>query len=424
MSLFESIDDELTSELSKEFQAIFQSIRDLTTLLDVDSYAEMGDGHEHTNQLLRAEEEVAEQVRHSLETVLPEKPDKEIIATFLKAYRFEELYPDTVGPIEETLTTLELRTLPKFHARTLDEQIRKRSMEELYSHFSISSSRRARIENEFQQAKQKLEQRRRFVDVLRERFTTKEGKVIDPTLLKEQFDQWFPGNPLRESEVHVVLTRTCIYWCVPTTKEIEPRETEAELDAVKTWLKLTGRFAFQYFSHFPTFSSFDARDANPKLVSDLSNTTGLTESDVIQNLNSTTTIERTGEIEKYLIHDTWGHTWQGDLTKLGQLYDTMESLKSPPDASEHLKLPDGDVLSMLDLLYLNMRGRIQFDAERAERYMDEWIRLRLQALLAPIMAELTADCVEYKFSINNCRETEVLPSSSMFATNPAKLDFA
>lgn len=417
MGFFADIDDELTRELSQDFTKIFHSIRELTELLDVDSYAEMDDTHENATRLIEQERQLAEKLRHSLQKTLPKTPDREILGTFLAAYRLEALYPDTVGDFTETATTIELQTLPLFKARRIDPTLRKGVFEVLAKQFQVGEERLAAIEKLAEDATRKLEKRRELIDVVRGLLLNSDGKPKSRTEIKAIFDRYFPDNPLGEDEVEMVVTRTCVYWCIPT-------KTSSQSEEVQTWLKNTGRFAFQYFSHFPTFSSFDARDADPGLIADLTKALGWEETDVIDGLNSTTTIERTAEIEKYLIHDTWGHMWQGDLTNLRQLYDRMESLKSPVDANEHLTLPDGNVVSLLDMIYLTARGQIRFDQGLAERYIDQWIRDRIQALLAPIVAELTADCVEYYFKLSNGELGHLLPSSSMFSDNPAKLDFA
>ncbi|MDF2375087.1 MAG: hypothetical protein P1U81_02525 [Verrucomicrobiales bacterium] len=424
MGFFADIDDELTRDLADDYAMLFLAIRKLTDLLNVDSYDEMGGGHEHSARLFESERALSDELRHELREEIPENADPGILASFLKAYRLEAIYPDTVGPMEETASTIPLLTLPKFQARRIDAAKREEVYEKLAREFGVSEICRKKIDEDFSNSMQRLRRRRHLVDAVRRRVLDENGAPRPRPEIKAVFDEWFPDNPLRETEVEMVITRTCLYWCIPAKADVEPRDSEEETKAVEAWRKLTGRFAFQYFSHFPTFSSFDARDASPALVASLVAELGWSESDIIDGLNSTTTIERTREIEKYLIHDTWGHMWQGDLTRLRQLYDTMESLKSPVDANEHLTLPDGNVLSMLDLMYLNMRGQIRYDEELATRYMDQWIRLRIQALLAPIVAELTADCVEYKFKIDNPKERSLLPSSSIFEENPAKLDFA
>ncbi|MEM8953397.1 MAG: hypothetical protein AAGD22_04515 [Verrucomicrobiota bacterium] len=424
MEFFSDIDDDLTRGLADDYAALFLAIGKLTDLLNVDSYDEMGSEHQHSARLFENERSLAKQLRHKLQGELPTTPDPSVLTTFLKAYRLEALYPDTVGSMEETATTIPLVTLPKFHARRFDDAKRKSIYETLVNELGISELCQREIETAYADSTQRLKQRRILVDAVRRRVLDEDGRPRSRSEIKAVFDDWFPQNPLRETEVEMIITRTCLYWCIPAKQDIEPRDSAIDAEAVEAWRKLTGRFAFQYFSHFPTFSSFDARDANPELVSSLSAELGWSEPDIISGLNSTTTIERTREIEKYLIHDTWGHMWQGDLTRLGQLYDTMESLKTPVDANEHLTLPDGNVVSLLDLMYLTMHGEIRYDEILATRYMDQWIRLRIQALLGPIVAELTADCVEYKYKIDNPKERELLPSSSIFEENPAKLDFA
>ena len=424
MSFFSDIDDELTSDLSNDYTEVFAAIRRLTELLNVDSYDEMGDQHEHAATLLQSEAELSGILSQELEEDLSSDIPDSIIDTFLLSYRLEALYPDTVGEVEEAVSTIPLETFPHFKARKLDSSIRAGAFARLCEQFQVSGARLSAIDEIVSSSHRRLSSRRQLFDQVRELVIAEEGGPRSRNEIKALFDRYFPENPLRASEVEVIVTRTCLYWSIPKLEDLEKRDTSTEQEAAEAWLKHTGRFAFQYFSHFPTFSSFDARDADPTLVADLAEKLGWDESDIISGLNSTTTIERTAEIEKYLIHDTWGHMWQGDLTDLGRLYDTMESLKSPVDANEHLTLPDGNVVSPLDLMYLNARGNIRFDESLAERYVDQWIRLRIRALLAPIVAELTADCVEYKFKLDNAAREDLLPSSSLFADNPAKLDFA
>ncbi len=424
MPFFDDIDDELTSELTADFSDVFTAIRDLMNLLNVDSYKEMGDDNAPLENLLNSEKKLAEELRHDLRDSLPEIPDPYTIHAFLTAYRMEARYPESVGDFSETVSSIELQTLPEFRVRKLDPQVREKVYRSLCEKFALSDRALNLIEVEYAKAKQQLQRRREFTDAVREILITPDNEPVPPERRKEIFDLYFPGNPLRASEVEMVITRTCLYWSIPKKGEIEPRDSEAETEEVEAWLKYTGRFSYQYFSHFPTFSSFDGRDADSKLLETLGKKLGWKESEIIDLLNSSTTIEKTSEIEKYLIHDTWGHMWQGDLTNLRQLYDRMESLKTPIDASDHLTLPNGNVISLLDLLYLTREGTIRYDEEMAAEYIDEWIRVRVEALLAPIVAELTADVVEFKYQLDNCGSDTPLPSSSLFSANPAKLDFA
>ncbi len=423
MDVFSDIDDELIWERSGDVQASFQAVRELAGLLNLDSYAEMGGGVAAT-ELVEKARLLAEDLRHPLEQTLPEAPNREVLARFLTAYRLEELYPDTVGRPEEVLTSIPLITLPMFPVRNLDPEVRSQTAAALATAWKLTPAQCEVIEKAVTVARERLTWRRRLVDEVRLLLTEPNGKLKDRTGIKAVFDQYFPGNPLLASEIEVVVTRTCLYWCLPKAEDITARATDQETAEVKEWLAYTGRFAFQYFSHFPTFSSFDARDADSHLSSRIAERLNELPTDIMSGLNSTTTIERTAEIEKYLIHDSWGHMWQGDLTDLGRLYDTMESLKCPVEAGDHVVLPDGNVVTLLDLCYLTGFRSIHYDIHLASRYTNAWLRRRLDALLAPIVAELTADCVEYKFRLQHGQQGDLLPSSSMFAHEAAKLDFA
>lgn len=423
MDLFSDIDDELIWERSRDFQASFQAVRELAGLLNLDSYAEMGGGVAAADLVEKARL-LAEDLRHPLAQTLPEAPDREVLTRFLTAYRLEELYPDTVGRPEEILTSIPLVTLPMFQVRDVDPEMRRQTATALADAWKLTPSQCEEIEKAVTVARERLTWRRRLVDEVRLLLTEPGGELKDRAGIKAVFDQYFPGNPLIASEIEVVVTRTCLYWCLPKVDQVAARATDEETAAVKEWLAYTGRFAFQYFSHFPTFSSFDARDADTQLCARIADRLDELTTDIMSGLNATTTIERTAEIEKYLIHDTWGHMWQGDLTDLGRLYDTMESLKCPVEAGDHVVLPDGNVVTLLDLCYLTGFRSIHYDIHLANRYTNAWLRRRLDALLAPIMAELTADCVEYKFRLQHGEQGDLLPSSSMFAHEAAKLDFA
>ncbi len=101
----------------------------------------------------------------------------------------------------------------------------------------------------------------------------------------------------------------------------------------------------------------------------------------------------------------------------------MASLHLPLSPSDSVRLDD-KLLSFLDLVYLRRDGSLVFDETLARRYAAAWTQERFQPLLAPVIAELAADMIEYRARAE-CRAAGLeLPSSSLFAHHPAKLDFA
>ena len=101
----------------------------------------------------------------------------------------------------------------------------------------------------------------------------------------------------------------------------------------------------------------------------------------------------------------------------------MASLHLPLSPSDTVRLDD-KLFSFLDLVYLRRDGSLLFDEALARRYAAAWTHERFQPLLAPVVAELAADMIEYRARAQ-CRAAGLeLPSSSRFPQHPAKIDFA
>ncbi len=420
-TFFPHIEDELLGDICADYARLLEDVGDITQLLDLDKYDEMADSHARGEELAARQEQLGRKLKLDLSADFPEHMDSQVVEVFLESVLIAEHYPDSVGPVAEMATSIPLVTMPKFLATSCSPEQREALVSKICDHFQVGEPVLQKARARAEDARVRLAARRELVDQLRAMVLDAQGEVVAKPELKAVFDLFFPENPLTADDIDLVITRTCIYWCLPSQKELGDRP---DAEAIYDWLKYTNRFAFQYFSHFPTFSSFDARDSAPELIERLANSLSCRPVEVVDRLNAATTIEKTPEIEKYLIHDSWGHIWQGDLTELARMYDTMESLKSPVDCNEHLTLPNGNVISPMDTVYLNRKGQLEFDEELAVDYIDQWLRIRVRTLLAPIVAELTADMVEYKFKLDNKEDADLLPSSSMFADQPSKLDFA
>ena len=189
------------------------------------------------------------------------------------------------------------------------------------------------------------------------------------------------------------------------------------------YLKRLRQFNFYNFSHFPAFTSFEAREMDPANLDRFGQAMKLERAELIALLNTAVFIEERDNLEKYLVHDSWGHYWQADLTGLGTLYDRMASLQLPLSPSDTVRLDD-KLLSFLDLVYLRRDGSLVFDEGLARRFAAAWVYERFQPLLAPVIAELAADMIEYRARAECGAAGLQLPSSSLFAHHPAKIDFA
>ena len=408
--------------------------RTLVKLLDVHSYTEMGHGTPDRQQPL-AELEARLQRAFARPPVAGPTDarqgttGREAAFAFARAYRLSALYPDTVGAGADVIATLPVPTFSAVHPPRTDPARHAAVFVDLCRRIGLDDADRASIEEEAAGAARKLSRRHTLVALLRAHLRPDPGQVPTSADAHRFFGFLFPDGPLAPGEVEVVATQSCVYFCILSQERFVQTETflardEAARQRTADYLKRLRQFNFYNFAHFPAFTSFEAREMDPADLDRLGAAMDLERAELVALLNTVVFIEERDNLEKYLVHDSWGHYWQADLTGLGTLYGRMASLHLPLSPSDSVRLDDDKLLSFLDLVYLRRDGSLLFDEALARRYAAAWTQERFQALLAPVVAELAADLIEY-FARAQCRAAGLeLPSSSVFAHRPAKLDFA
>lgn len=242
------------------------------------------------------------------------------------------------------------------------------------------------------------------------------------------FKALFVTSPLRAGEVELVATDTSLYFCIPSIAGMKASagwraRTARERAEAEAFLGMAWKFRFDYFSHFPSFSFFDSKSAAPALRAFLERRVKAGPADVRECLNHAVGLLDRSQVEQYLIHDTWGHVWQDDLTSMRFLYDRMAGLHFPL-APDRARVLGGNVVSIADLIYVTPAGAARLDRETARRFIHEDLQDKIEALFAPVVAELTADVLEHKFLVDRPDIGHLLTSSSAFGDKPTKFDFA
>ena len=432
MNFFDTSSDLFTRPLDPSMAAPCADARALVELLNVDSYTQMG--HADADRQTRLAE-LESHLEHALSrpaVLTKDTPwgadDWEAAYAFAQAFRLSALYPDTVGADGDIIATLPAPTFACVHPPRPEPARHTAAFRELCARTGLSDADRDAIETEAADAARRLDRRHRMVELLRAEL--RPDPAVPPTSVDAHrfFTFLFPDNPLQVGEVEVVATESCIYFCILSNDAFAKTEgflarDEAARKLAAEYLKRLRQFNFYNFSHFPAFTSFDAREMDPAHLDGLGRGMGLDRTDLIALLNTAVFIEERDQLEKYLVHDSWGHYWQADLTRLGTLYDRMASLQLPLSPSDTARLDD-KLLSFLDLVYLRRDGSLVFDEALARRYASAWTYERFQPLLAPVIAELAADMIEYRARTECSAAGLELPSSSLFARQPAKIDFA
>jgi hypothetical protein len=424
---FEEIKDPL---LHRDIAAVFPDLREklaaFKTELHIDSYAQM------SSQSLDIEvlKEVESQLKAELaiefdDSSKLESFSRETLMAWLKAARLELLYHNTVGSPDAILSSLELKSFPRFKVYHPDEKVRLKALEQAYREFHLHDTEIAAIEAEAVKREQSLKTKLKLVKFLTAQLSEADLQHCAYLLLQKIW----PGHPIVESELDLVATPTGLYFCFPGLSEIKEldsfknRESSAQKELIE-FIKLQKRFKFEQFEHFPMFSSYDARDGEPTWLEECcAQLPELERHDVILLLNSVITFEETSHIEKYLIHDTWGHIWQHDLTDLNVLYDVMANLNRPLSPFDQIRHKDR-IISVADVFVIDSDGHVQVDNGLKSRFIQTYLEQHISSIFAPIVAELTADIIEYYFWSDHESHRDLLPSSSLFKHNPTKLDFA
>jgi hypothetical protein len=223
----------------------------------------------------------------------------------------------------------------------------------------------------------------------------------------------FPGNPLKVEEVDLIRTSTAVYLCLPYDARGWTTRGEEQHDdpALTSLLRRITRPAQATMAHFPAFAPLRKAELDPALVRALADHTGVTAEQIRAQLPTMITILPRDEVDKYIVHDVWGHLWQAHLFDFEHAYQRVAKLASAPPISA----------AMLDAL----AAHIDQDPDARPLWsaaLDAHLDRALRDSLTGLFAEVLADAVEYKFLVLNPTRRADLLSSSFFKELPTKLD--
>ena len=432
MNFFDASSDLFTRPLDPSLAPACADARALVELLNVDSYAKMGHLSPEQQTRLHALENRLQTALARPPALVKEGPwtaaDWDATFAFAQAYRLAALYPDTVGTEGEIIATLPTPSFSAVRPPRENPTTHAAVFAELCARLGLDAADRDLIEAQAQTAAAKLARRRQLVALLRAMLRPDPDQPPTSADAHRFFSTLFPDHPLQPGEVEVMATESCVYFCILSNDAFAKTEgflarDEAARKTTLDYLERLRRFNFYNFSHFPAFTSFEAREMAPEHLDQLAAPMGLDRAALVALLNTAVFVEERDHLEKYLVHDSWGHYWQADLTGLGTLYDRMASLQLPLAPSDVARV-DEKLCTFLDLVYLRRDGTLLFDETLARRFAAAWMYERFQPLLAPVIAELAADMIEYRARAACRAEGLDLPSSSLFPHHPAKIDFA
>lgn len=268
-----------------------------------------------------------------------------------------------------------------------------------------------------------LQHRHQIMKSLETRFNlVSDNPKLDADIL-QLFQSLYPGAPFVAGEVKLVKTSSVLYFCLPT----EPQENAS---VSKTAQRPTAYYDEKFlrkiwevepFAHFPVFGTFNAEDLDLTFRQEIAADTELSLELITSTLTRMVGVLPLAELDKYLIHDTWGHQWQESLLDFEEPYTALTLFKRPLSLTETASV-FGEQTSFADTFIKTKAGTIALDSEKLQQFIDAELYERAIIAFTPILAEMLADVVEYKFLELYPEQEHLLPSSSLLKAFPSKLD--
>ena len=278
-----------------------------------------------------------------------------------------------------------------------------------------------------------LHHRHQIMKSLETRFNlVSDNPKLDADIL-HLFQSLYLGAPFESGDVKLVKTSSVLYFCLPTEQQEKAEDPNMSTDEQSGENKILQRPKAYYekllrkiwevepFAHFPVFGTFDAEYLDLTLRQQISTDTELPLELVTSTLTRMIGVLPLEELDKYLIHDTWGHQWQESLLDFEEPYTELTLFKRPLSLTETASVL-GEETSFADTFVKTEAGTIELDSVKLQQFIDAELYERAIIAFTPILAEMLADVVEYKFLELYPEQEHLLPSSSLLKAFPSKLD--
>jgi hypothetical protein len=273
-----------------------------------------------------------------------------------------------------------------------------------------------------------LRHRHQIMQSLETRFNLVSDNPKLNAAILQLFRSLYPDAPFEVGEVKLIKTSSALYFCLPTEPIENPQASKgneanhkSQHSKVHYEKFLRKIWEVEPFAHFPVFGTFNAKDLDLDFRQKISADTELPLELVTSTLTRMIGVLPLAELDKYLIHDTWGHQWQESLLDFEEPYTALTLFKRPLSLTETASVL-GEQTSFADTFIKTKAGTIALDSEKLQQFIDAELYERAIIAFTPILAEMLADVVEYKFLELHPEQAHLLPSSSLLKAFPSKLD--
>ena len=255
----------------------------------------------------------------------------------------------------------------------------------------------------------------------------------DPALLETVhtlFSRLYQAGVFRPGEVDLIRTGTSLFFSIPFpgTSEFDAAlasRSPEEQKALRAYMRQFGEVRQVDYVNFPVFGFFRGEGADRTLLAELVKVTGVSQEKVANVLSTMVSILPRHEVDKYIVHDAWGHQWQAALLGFEEAYQQVATYERLPDLDHEVVDREGIRVrfdAALDQMVTPLSRGEEPPTEAWDRFLEAELSRRLVVSKNGLIAEMLADIVEYKYLSLHSEYRERLISSSFFKEMPTKID--
>ena len=292
----------------------------------------------------------------------------------------------------------------------------------IQSVFQIDSATLDKMQARLAEQTEPLRDRQKIVKALEGLFNlVSQNPQLDEDVFR-LFQGFYPDSPFHPGQVKLIKTASALFFCLPFNAQTTPGwEDVPEADKVRYKQFIHRIQQGEPFAHFPAFGPFEGADTASDILNGIIDSAQLSYERVTTTLTRMVSILPMDEIDKFLIHDTWGHQWQESLLDFEEPYTQLARFDLPLSLQEQASVL-GQQRTLADVFATTDTGEITLDEAELRQFIDDEIYERSVVALTPAVAEILADIVEYKFLTLHPDKEKLLPSSSLFKNYPTKFD--
>lgn len=289
--------------------------------------------------------------------------------------------------------------------------------------FGLSGDRISEINHRLQAVDAHIQQQKKIIQAV-----IKSADIDSSQDYSSLFHNLFGEIPIPSAAINCIYTDTQIYFCIDYEGDKLSNLTlwsnlgEIEKAKIQDFLRSLNQFQFEQFQRFPTFGNWCVKNINSDWCDRLVQITGFNPSQISQSLVRSINIIPTKKSEALLVHDIWGHHWQLMLTQFETDYAMLSTCDQPLRTSEYAYI-DNEIITCGEL-FKRIGDKVEIDVQRSRIFFHAEVQQRLGLLFTHLIGEIVADVAEFKFIWDNPQSVDHLLSSSIFKTEPTKLDLS